>query len=462
MTYDTHFLSRLERASDKEVRFAMSLYYDSEFTRDIIKLIQLPDQAERVAIALSEGDRTSHVILARNGSFVTCLGPGMQFGELPVVTQHQFKGLIKQKEKHQQRESEIKAFLDKSSLEEVLNESVYRAGRNLTREQFKKWELFQPLLFPTLLKIHSLAIEKALELTVRLQSTGRKDKIRSKKERQDLRKLWEAKWTLGHIAMILFSDTTFMNKMPTDWLDVPRFTSLCLLEKMIPMSLMGLWFAARMGKHLFPAAKNMLIKPKDPWDYIDATLILISIALRHRRYRGEVTKLLNRKITGLPKGSIKFCTYVNKAFSSCFNEQKKNQEVLEKVALLYFKEDNSSDSGKIINKVPMDIKIAGVAHNEIHFLEDNDTNGLIQMMLLLPWMIQREASEFYIPEQYKTMFYPYEMEHAMNIVKGGLFEDVSPGVLKDRKKPNRNQPCHCGSKKKYKRCCFKKDRAQSQ
>lgn len=217
---------------------------------------------------------------------------------------------------------------------------------------------------------------------------------------------------------------------------------------------MGLWFSAKMGKHIFGHAKEMLLTQKTPWNYVDATLILVSIALRHRRYRSEVTKLLNRNITGMSEEDFKFCNKINKAFASCLTNQAEYKEKLENLALNFFKVIDTSPSKELVNNTPLHIKIATIAHYDIHFLKNN--KWLTQMVLLLPWMVQLEAEEFYIPEQYNRLFSPYKIENAMSIVKAGLFDDISPGVLKDRGKPGRNQPCNCGSGKKYKRCCFKK------
>ena len=78
---------------------------------------------------------------------------------------------------------------------------------------------------------------------------------------------------------------------------------------------------------------------------------------------------------------------------------------------------------------------------------------------MLPWMMKLEARDFYIPEKYEGLFYPYKHEQGLVVVDGAVFGNWHSGIVKENKKPGRNQPCHCGSGKKYKKCCFKKDSA---
>ena len=237
MTHDDHFLSRLERASDEEVNFALSLYYDAEFTRSIIKFFTFSNQTERLAIQLSEGDRSSHAILAKNGSFITCLGPGMRLGDIPVITRHKFAGLAKQRERFQEKEIKIRNFLEKDRSLKSLHTALYKSGRNLTQEKFKIWQTMQPLLFAPLVEMLPQMMIKATDLSFKVQQIARKGRARSKKDRNILRQFWETKWTVGHIAMILFSDPTFMNRMPKDWLEHANIAPFCMIEQLLPMSL---------------------------------------------------------------------------------------------------------------------------------------------------------------------------------------------------------------------------------
>ena len=342
MTYDTHFLSRLERASKDEVNFALFLYYDSNLTSEIIKLFTLANKTDRLAIALSDSEEPSHVILANDGSFITCLGPGMKLDNIPVITKSRFKGLTKQNETLRDKEAKTMAFLEAEGGLNSLHLVLFKSGRNLTREQFKIWDMLQPLLFTSLLEIHAQVIERATELSFDLQPVARRGIIRSKKDRKNVRKFWEAKWTIGHIAMLLCSDTILINKMSKRWLSTANLASICMLERMLPISLMGLWFVSKIGQHIFPAMKKMLLEPKKSYFYIDAAFILAAIAFRHSRYKSEVIKLLNRKISGFSENDLKFCTIVKTNLSLVLTKQKHFRKELDEFVLEYFEREPDS------------------------------------------------------------------------------------------------------------------------
>jgi hypothetical protein len=54
MSHAEHFLSRLDRLASAEVELALQLYRDPELLRAVLNAVELPDAAERVAIALGE------------------------------------------------------------------------------------------------------------------------------------------------------------------------------------------------------------------------------------------------------------------------------------------------------------------------------------------------------------------------------------------------------------------------
>jgi hypothetical protein len=86
MSHAEHFLSRLVRLADDEVKLALALYYDAEWVRAILASACVIESAERVALALShEAQRGLFVVVTRSGHFVTCLARDMHPGELPVL-----------------------------------------------------------------------------------------------------------------------------------------------------------------------------------------------------------------------------------------------------------------------------------------------------------------------------------------------------------------------------------------
>ena len=99
MAHDAHFLQRLDRVSHGHVEMALGLYRDHELVRHILESANVPEGAERVALALADGGKGPHVIVTREGRFVTCLGDGMKTGPHPVVSRARIDALAAKMER---------------------------------------------------------------------------------------------------------------------------------------------------------------------------------------------------------------------------------------------------------------------------------------------------------------------------------------------------------------------------
>lgn len=456
MAHSTHFLSRLDRASDKEVHVAMSLYYDAEFTESFVRLshfYNLPENTERFAVALSASDKPSHAILTKEGSFVTCLGPSMKVSNLPVITWNKFLSINRKYEKIEANKAQILALYDNENYR-LVSGSVQKSGRNLTQEDFKACQIFQPLLVGDYVEIMMDAFAVSGDLAIVLQKTIRKGKVRSKKERKMIREFWEQRWLMIHTGLLVFSDLTLVRSIAEEWITDSTLIPLMMRDRIMPTSLMAGWIAAKMGKCMFAAAKGMLLSPKHQWNYIEGALILTCIALRHSKYKSEVIKLLRRKIKGIEPFFIGMCEDVQRNFLLSLINQEKLIETLPAFFAKAMKASGGGFSDQLIEEAPTSAQVAYLAHNEWDFAQR--PSKVFLMSMLLPWIISIEPEDFYIPKKYKEFFYPYIVEQGLEMTGGEIYK-YKPGILKDKSKPGRNQPCHCGSGKKYKKCCFKKD-----
>ena len=452
MPHDDHFLSRLERASDEEVNFALSLYYKANFTRDIINLFELSDAEERLAVGLSDRKVPSHAILTRDGSFVTCLAPGMKFDNIPVMTYRRFTQLDREHGHFKKKAGELETQIaDKSFFTGKKADSNY--GRNMTREEFKKWTLLLPLLVDQVMDRLELLAELGDNFDRNLQAVARKGRVRSKRERTWLRKYWELRWDMGNFTTIFCSDLPLLNRVSCESSGLFEMGRKCLSEKSLAVSLMGLWAVARVGKTLFPLAKKMFIKPGSLLEYVDAFLMLFAIALRHSRYKSEVIKLFKRKMD-MPPDVAEICATMSKEFSRCLDDQETYEAAAAVCAVKNFEKEYRKRTGvTVTDEIPVDLQILFFARDEKYFLDD--CYLVHEATWFIAWAIKRKPEEFFVPEKYKELFYPYRVEQAREMLMGGRIV-TSSGVVKDNKKPGRNDPCHCGSGKKYKKCCLKK------
>ncbi|MBL9038420.1 MAG: hypothetical protein JNG84_07900, partial [Archangium sp.] len=84
MPHATHFLSRLERLTPSQVDLALTLYRAPAVLQVFAAVLQIPADS-RLAVALDESASPPHLVIAGDGGFITCLGPGMSTAQLPVI-----------------------------------------------------------------------------------------------------------------------------------------------------------------------------------------------------------------------------------------------------------------------------------------------------------------------------------------------------------------------------------------
>jgi hypothetical protein len=90
MGHDIHFLERVTaRANPEHQAIAMALYRDPQLIQHIAKYFMplMLGEVDRVALALDDGGKGPHVIVTKQGKFVTCLGEGMEVQrDTPVIS----------------------------------------------------------------------------------------------------------------------------------------------------------------------------------------------------------------------------------------------------------------------------------------------------------------------------------------------------------------------------------------
>ena len=79
--------------------------------------------------------------------------------------------------------------------------------------------------------------------------------------------------------------------------------------------------------------------------------------------------------------------------------------------------------------------------------EETDVEINIDFPVLYKKMVEYKADHLYTLPQWKNIFEEAEMKHLYKEQK------VSRTVVNSSPKIGRNDPCPCGSGKKYKKCC---------
>ncbi len=81
-----------------------------------------------------------------------------------------------------------------------------------------------------------------------------------------------------------------------------------------------------------------------------------------------------------------------------------------------------------------------------------DSNGLVALMSSMPRIAKAKPEDFYLPAEVLKLFpraNPKDARYLIDVTS----RQVVLRPVKAKNTPGRNQPCPCGSGKKYKRCC---------
>ena len=90
---------------------------------------------------------------------------------------------------------------------------------------------------------------------------------------------------------------------------------------------------------------------------------------------------------------------------------------------------------------------------------DEKFNTLTQLLIWLPHLVRVKAEEFYIPRSYLKLFNrTWNVERAIGLIEPRRqIERIGAGPPRATppaaQRPGRNDPCPCGSQRKYKHCC---------
>jgi hypothetical protein len=196
MGHAIHFLERLERLSMPQADFALALYRDPDLVRFMLSCLKLPDGVERVALALEHGPDTPHIIVARDGGFVTCLGKGMSVGDHVVVTRERMDRLSAERADYRSAAERMR----NTGQARQIYHRLYRGGPSLSREDVRTLRALYPLSWRELL-------QPTVELAGSLQQFRNRYRrgFYRRKNSDALERLevyWQSSWALGHLVAL--------------------------------------------------------------------------------------------------------------------------------------------------------------------------------------------------------------------------------------------------------------------
>lgn len=435
--HQAHFLSRIDRLEREHAELALGLYRDPDIVRYLIQSAGVPDGDDRVALALDdEGRDGPFVIVTRDGRFVTCLGKGMKLGATRVLSRHALD----------------RACCRVQGLREVVREAedrgrqrirrlftrVLRAGATLSREEFDELLHFSPLIEGEYTELLSACIKMFHDIDYEL---SRLEHVR--RHEPLLEVLWQTEWAIAHLLALIGSDEDLIERMGR-WFDrdgeVDHGTRLALFCPLfttgeVPLALRAAWLPARYPKVFLATLKRTLATTSQWARMLPCGVALTATALRHQKLHAEVRKLFER----MERGQGEHASGLGRRLASLC------------LPALTAVEGRRGElaTGARAAATPARRVGSGVSI----WRDDASVEKLVGS---LPAIATLEARDFYWPQHHaETLRAKY---HFRDVRDSFLARQGGPALNRAKpfiapKSPGRNEPCSCGSGKKYKRCC---------
>jgi hypothetical protein len=454
--HDHHFLERLDRATREQTEFALSLYRDHEALKFVLDQARLPapEQAPRVALAIADGG--PHIVVTREGTFVTCLGAGMSTGPHPVVPRAKLDALLASVADLRARQKMAGSIVRPGeAAHEILGRLVKR-GDALTLEEFTAISGWQPFLADSFFRIMCENIVEMSEWQTARTELPSPSSLRGRKALIALGNLY---WSIGHLALLSAMGSR-------DWMEetieklvegnlslsyaIARLGSTALAFK-------GWWFAARLGKPLMPLYKRRLARADNLLEVLDGMCALTAIGLRHTGLRAEAKKAVLAPLSGVDADIVSFHNQLAADFEDIFDNPDKTANGFLEIARDHFLEctshlpDGSPWRFATAADVPADLARACALGVDLDIFSNTTTEPWC--VAALSTVARAKAEDFYLPREVSNIVRdPWTPERCVGLVMRFREMDKQEPV-RSEKKVGRNDRCPCGSGKKFKKCC---------
>lgn len=455
MGHDTHFLGRLTRLDDHRLLdLALGLYRNPRAVGLLLARNALTDDAERVALALDDSPRPPHVIVARDGGFVTCLGPGMSVGGCLVIGRARIDETLATSGALDRADAHMAA---KGDINTLLTAVGYR-GRRVAREDFDAVYAFGPALHEH--------FDRVLAESARVQELVIRGLLPRHIDRYDpkvlamLRSYSTVTPVVDQFILLSIPFASFM-------LEVGEVGYAGALHQVLAVG-SELTTAARVATfaaHMGPATIDAYI---ERWRAltelqlaIEPFVGLLAIATAHPEARGRIIAALEE----MPSGAPELATALRTARRALDEPAAVEARLRDRERQALAREGVAEADDALVD--------AAIGARNASLFEPTVMRTRLPEVVV--WAARRKPNDYCLPaaalEALPERVLPARISvgavrkrldalhahyRARVMLDRPSLEDRLLEPLTDAAKPGRNAPCPCGSGLKYKRCCLRK------
>ncbi|MFO0649540.1 MAG: SEC-C metal-binding domain-containing protein [Polyangiales bacterium] len=465
MGHAHHFLSRLDRVSQQQVELSLGLYNNVPLLKFILSRSGLPKGAGRAAISLDDRNEGPFLIVTTEGRFVTCLARGMVH-DLPIVRRWQLDQLSARHEELRRCMRPIAEIPEDGLAFMRLFRPIFESGPNLSREQFRDLAPWQPMMFDTYIDWIGEMYDRLVLYFYRVKNV---DRARST-DNELLEIYWNDLWAIRHMLVLLGvgEPVEFWESRPREVLEKVHESAAkyAALECASPLALAGAWCTARFGGAYVPICSHWFEHGPDDRMH-QAAFELSAIASAHPGHRELILGALRSSAEAPANDSPAVNEQERRASSASKALRSFERDDLDVRAAKYGAELLFARKHPVIEKrgwrspldVPLDVALPYAAQQMQGWIDDEAVADALYN--LAPSVALYRPEDFYLPARWlRDMRAPWTPELTLKHLRWARkhFEVREP--TRTAAAPGRNDPCPCGSEKKYKKCCALKANAK--
>jgi len=445
MGHATHFLSRLQRIGDaRQLDLALGLYRDPLAVRIILDETDLPPEADRAALALADGPDPAHVIVARDGGFVTCLGPGMRLGGAHPIARAALDEAMARSAAVGRADARIRW---RGGLDALL-ERLVEGGFRLSREDFDALYTLAPAMQHELRHMLADAGEALFEIQASL--TRRMLKRRNPKLDQLLHGYARMSASFGHLFLLCIPGALAdLGDEAESAEDVARVTSGSMITADSATVLRSVHLAAALGPSAVPGFAQQW-RSATPREMLSVVLCLVAIAARHPEARDAVGAVIRGAISPHAAGTSLEPT-LRELAEEGLHLAEKPEAVVE--AVRGSARDAARARGLPVDGLPPALFDALHGASTIPLMHSAESLQLMPMQAV--WAAVIDPRDLYLPaEHIDALAVRVDLDEVRQRLLIGIAMEGRSTPVRSSPKVGRNAPCPCGSGRKHKRCCL--------
>lgn len=449
-----HFLTRVDRLNTQHAELALGLYRDHSLLRVLLKGAPLPEGADRVALALEDGDNGPYIIVNREGRFITCLGEGMQPYDAPIVKRADLDYVAR--EMGAWRAMTARAKQGTTEVDRYLSK-LFVARSNVTREEFDELVAWSPLLYPHFLRAACKGAVRLEELRRRLANVKRF----GRRDEPSLKSFCELAWAQLHLWSLM---ATTPEVLPRAY--AAQGTQLRALERTwVSHQMMGLMTWPGLFRGAMVAAWNHeLVLPGFEEELADINtfreanhaMLAIYVACRRepRLCAGSLDALERLRAYEDADGVPGICAILAASllYERDLPDDGTATRLSNQLIEQWMSETQDAELRERLAAMPAsDRRATFFGDPRPVTLEADDAADMLhcfgEVCLFAP-------RDFYVSAA-SRIYQPWTFEHGLRWVTPQIRGDYIRAHKPAQRvaTPGRNDPCSCGSGKKYKRCC---------